>query len=148
MNIKRKVAFLTLGCKTNQYETNGMMQQFLNAGYEICDIEDKPDVYVVNTCTVTNIADRKSRQLLRRAKNNPETVVIACGCYVQLAKDKLEQMPEIDLVLGNKEKKDIVKYVEEYLQIRDRFFDVQAHKRTSPKCANRESCRYIKTKRI
>ena len=102
---KKKVAFLTLGCKTNQYETNGMMQKFRDAGYEICDIEDIPDVYIVNTCTVTNIADRKSRQLLRRAKANPKTIVVACGCYAQIAKEKLKEMPEIDIVLGNKEKK-------------------------------------------
>ena len=112
---QRKVAFLTLGCKTNQYETNGMMQRFKNAGYEICEIEDIPDIYVVNTCTVTNIADRKSRQLLRRVKNN-NTIVVACGCYAQIAKEKLEEIPEIDIVLGNKEKKDIVEYVEKYLK--------------------------------
>ena len=63
-----KVAFLTLGCKTNQYETNGMIQKFTEAGHDICNIEDNPDIYVVNTCTVTNIADRKSRQSLRRIK--------------------------------------------------------------------------------
>ena len=75
---KGKVAFLTLGCKTNQYETNGMMQKFLDAGYEICSLKDKPDVYVVNTCTVTNIADRKSRQALRKVKEeNPNTIVVA-----------------------------------------------------------------------
>ena len=112
----KKVAFLTLGCKTNQYETNGMMQKFHDAGYEICEIEDIPDIYIVNTCTVTNIADRKSRQSLRRVKDNKRTVVVAVGCYAQVAKEALEQMPEIDIVLGNKEKKNIVKYVEQYLE--------------------------------
>lgn len=73
----KKVAFLTLGCKTNQYETNGMMQKFIEAGYEICDLEDNPDIYVVNTCTVTNIADRKSRQSLRRIKEKNNTIVVA-----------------------------------------------------------------------
>ena len=68
MNTTKKVAFLTLGCKTNQYETNGMMQKFIEAGYKICNLEENPDIYVVNTCTVTNIADRKSRQSLRRIK--------------------------------------------------------------------------------
>ena len=112
---KKKVAFLTLGCKTNQYETNGMSQKFIEAGYEICDINDNPDVYVVNTCTVTNIADRKSRQALRKVKeNNKDVIVAAVGCYAQVAKDALEKIEEIDIVLGNKEKKDIVKYVEEY----------------------------------
>ena len=112
----KKVAFLTLGCKTNQYETNGMMQKFEEAGYEICNIEDNPDVYVVNTCTVTNISDRKSRQALRKIKDNKNTIIVAVGCYAQVAKDALEQMDEIDIVLGNKEKKDIVKYVEEFLK--------------------------------
>ena len=113
---KKKVAFLTLGCKTNQYETNGMMQKFQEAGYEICALYDEPDIYVVNTCTVTNIADRKSRQSLRRIKDKKNTIIVACGCYAQVAKEQLEQIPEIDIVLGNKEKKDIVKYVEQYIE--------------------------------
>ena len=113
---KGKVAFLTLGCKTNQYETNGMMQKFSEAGYEICNLEENPDIYVVNTCTVTNIADRKSRQALRKIKEkNKKMLVVAVGCYAQVAKDELMKMEEIDIVLGNKEKKDIVKYVEKKL---------------------------------
>ena len=91
-----------------------MMQKFLEAGYEICNINQNPDVYVVNTCTVTNISDRKSRQALRKAKGNNNTIIVAVGCYAQVAKETLEQMPEIDIVLGNKEKKDIVKYVEDF----------------------------------
>lgn len=117
MEQRKKVAFLTLGCKTNQYETNGMMQKFIEAGYEICDLNENPDIYVVNTCTVTNIADRKSRQSLRRIKNKNNTIIVAVGCYAQIAKEELQKMSEIDIVLGNKEKKDIVKYVEEYLKI-------------------------------
>ena len=117
MEQRKKVAFLTLGCKTNQYETNGMMQKFIEAGYEICDLQDNPDIYVVNTCTVTNIADRKSRQSLRRIKNKNNTIIVAVGCYAQIAKEELQKMSEIDIVLGNKEKKDIVEYVEEYLKI-------------------------------
>ena len=119
MESKKRVAFLTLGCKTNQYETNGMMQKFIESGYEICDLQDKPDIYVVNTCTVTNIADRKSRQSLRRVKEKNNTIVVAVGCYAQVAKEQLENMPEIDIVLGNKEKKDIVKYVDEFLEKRN-----------------------------
>ena len=114
----KKVAFLTLGCKTNQYETNGMMQKFIEAGYEICNLEENPDVYVVNTCTVTNIADRKSRQSLRRIKEKGKTIIVAVGCYAQVAKEQLEDMLEIDIVLGNKEKKDIVEYVEKFLKER------------------------------
>lgn len=120
----KKVGFLTLGCKTNQYETNGMMQQFLDAGYEICTVDEEPDVYVVNTCTVTNIADRKSRQSLRKVKDNKNTIVVAVGCYAQVAKDTLQNMPEIDIVLGNKEKKDIVKYIEEYETNKNKIIEV------------------------
>ena len=113
---KKKVKIITLGCKTNQYESNGMMQKFVNAGYEICDEKEIPDIYVVNTCTVTNISDRKSRQALRKVKQqNEDAVVVAVGCYAQVAKNELEKMQEIDIVLGNKEKKDIVEYVEKYI---------------------------------
>ena len=96
----KRVAFLTLGCKTNQYETNGMAQQFINNGYNICNIDENPDIAIVNTCTVTNIADRKSRQHLRKIKEkNKNAIVVAVGCYVQVAKEKLEEMEEIDLIL-------------------------------------------------
>ena len=112
----KKVAFLTLGCKTNQYETNGMAQKFIDNDYIICEMNEKPDIAIVNTCTVTNIADRKSRQHLRKVKEeNKNAIVVAVGCYVQVAKEKLEEMEEIDLILGNSEKKDIVKYVEDYI---------------------------------
>lgn len=112
-----KVAFFTLGCKVNQYETNGMIQKFIENGYEIVEFHEKADIYIINTCTVTNISDRKSRQMLRRAKEiNPTAIVVAVGCYVQVAKDEIEKMPEIDLCLGTNEKKEIVKSVEEYLQ--------------------------------
>ena len=120
----KKVAFLTLGCKTNQYETNGMMQQFLDAGYEICNADEEPDIYIVNTCTVTNIADRKSRQSLRKVKNKKDTIVVAVGCYAQVAKDTLQNMPEIDIILGNKEKKNIIKYIEDYEISRNKIVDV------------------------
>ncbi|MCI9245808.1 MAG: tRNA (N(6)-L-threonylcarbamoyladenosine(37)-C(2))-methylthiotransferase MtaB [Clostridia bacterium] len=110
---QRTVAFCTLGCKVNQYETNAMMQDFIEAGYEIVEFEERADIYVVNTCTVTNMADKKSRQMLRRVKEiNPDSVLVAVGCYVQVAKEKLEEMPEIDLILGVNEKSEIVEYVE------------------------------------
>ena len=112
----KKVAFVTLGCKVNQYESNAMAQKFIDNNYEICDIEDSPDIIIVNTCTVTNIADRKSRQLLRKAKEtNPNAVVVACGCYVQVAKDKVDNIDKIDISIGNSEKKDIVQIVENYI---------------------------------
>ena len=113
----KKVAFITLGCKVNQYETNAMTQQFIEKGYKIVEHTEKADIYIVNTCTVTNMSDRKSRQMLRREKElNKDAIIVACGCYAQTAKEELEQMEEIDLVLGNNEKKDIVKYVEKYIE--------------------------------
>ena len=120
--MSKVVRFVTLGCKVNQYETNAMAQKFLEKGYQIIEEitpenEDiKPDICIINTCTVTNMSDRKSRQMLRRMKEkNPSTIVVAVGCYAQVAKKELAKIPEIDLVLGNNEKVEIVKYVEEYI---------------------------------
>ena len=120
--MSKVVRFVTLGCKVNQYETNAMAQKFLEKGYQIIEEitpenEDiKPDICIINTCTVTNMSDRKSRQMLRRMKEkNPSTIVVAVGCYAQVAKKELAKIPEIDLVLGNNEKVEIVKFVEEYI---------------------------------
>ncbi len=120
--MSKVVRFITLGCKVNQYETNAMAQKFLERGYQIIEEitpknEDiKPDICIINTCTVTNMSDRKSRQMLRRMKEkNPATIVVAVGCYAQVAKEELAKIPEIDLVLGNNEKVEIVRHVEEYL---------------------------------
>ena len=111
----KKVAFITLGCKVNQYETNAMSQEFIEKGYEIVDHTKKADVYVINTCTVTNMSDRKSRQMLRRVNElNENAIVVACGCYAQIAKEKLEKIEDVDIILGNSEKINIVDYVEEY----------------------------------
>ena len=111
----KKVAFITLGCKVNQYETNAMIQSFLQKGYEVVDATKKADIYVVNTCTVTNISDRKSRQMLRRVKElNHKAIVVACGCYIQVAKEQVENIQEVDLILGNNKKKEIVEIVENY----------------------------------
>ena len=113
----KTVAFITLGCKVNQYETNAMTQQFIEKGYEIVEHTKKADIYIVNTCTVTNMSDRKSRQMLRRVKDlNKEAIIVACGCYAQVAKEDLEKIEEINLVLGNNEKKNIVEYVEKYIK--------------------------------
>ncbi len=113
----KTVAFITLGCKVNQYETNAMCEEFIKHNYNIVDKEEIADIYIVNTCTVTNMSDRKSRQMLRRVKEiNKNSILVACGCYAQVAKEELEQMKEIDLVLGNNEKKEIVKYVEDYIK--------------------------------
>ena len=132
MKKSRKVAFVTLGCKVNQYESNAMAQKFIDNNYEICDIENNPDIIIVNTCTVTNIADRKSRQLLRKVKEeNPNAVVVACGCYVQVAKDKIDEIEEIDISIGNSEKKDIVQIVENYIYQKEKInniFDINKEK--------------------
>ena len=114
---KIKVAFLTLGCKVNQYETDAMKEQFEHAGAEITDFQDVADVYIVNTCSVTNVADKKSRQMLHRAKKkNPDALVVAAGCYVQAAKEVLEKDAFVDLVVGNNKKKDIVTIVSNYMK--------------------------------
>ena len=117
----KKVSFYTLGCKVNQYETNAMAQKFKESGYEIVDMNDDiSDICIVNTCTVTNMSDRKSRHSLRRVKEkNPSAIIAAVGCYAQVAKNDLENMPEIDIVLGNEEKANIVQYVEKLIEIED-----------------------------
>lgn len=108
-----KVHIFTLGCKVNIYETGAMEEQFIKHGYELTD--DIADVYVVNTCSVTNIAERKSRQMLRRAKElNPKAIVVACGCYAQVAGKEIANIPEVDIIIGNNEKTQIVNIIEEY----------------------------------
>ena len=115
--MEKTVAFYTLGCKVNQYETNAMEQQFIKNGYKVVDHHDFADIYVVNTCTVTNIAERKSRQMLRRVKDiNKDAILVVCGCYAQVAKEELEKIPEIDIILGINEKNNIVKIVEDYIE--------------------------------
>lgn len=116
MNEVKKVAFCSLGCKVNQYETNAMAQKFIEHGYEVVEFDEYADVYIVNTCTVTNVADRKSRQMLRRAKEiNKDATLVACGCYAQVAKDELKKIPEIDVIIGNNEKNDIIQIVENHI---------------------------------
>lgn len=122
----KKVAFITLGCKVNQYETNAMTQKFIESGYEVVEHNEKADVYIVNTCTVTNMSDRKSRQMLRRVKElNEKSIVVACGCYAQVAKNELEKIEEIDLILGNNEKNNIVKYLEEFIENQQKQIEVE-----------------------
>lgn len=111
----KTVAPLTLGCKVNQYETDGMIELLKEAGMTAVSFEEKADVYLINTCSVTNMADRKSRQMLHKAKKqNPNAVVVATGCYVQTATEKVAQDLSIDLVVGNNRKKDIVEILNEY----------------------------------
>ena len=122
----KKVAFITLGCKVNQYETNAMTQKFIENKYQILKENEKADIYIINTCTVTNMSDRKSRQMLRRVRElNPNAIVVACGCYAQVAKKELEAMKEIDLVLGNEEKNNIVEYIEKYVNEKENKIEIQ-----------------------
>ena len=113
----KKAALHNLGCKVNAYETEAMQEMLEKAGYEIVPFQEGADVYIINTCTVTNIADRKSRQMLHRArKMNPDAIVVAAGCYVQAQEGKQETDPCIDIVIGNNHKKDLVRILEEYEQ--------------------------------
>ena len=113
--MKKKVALHNLGCKVNAYEVEAMQQLLENAGYETVPFEEGADVYVINTCTVTNIADRKSRQMLHKAKKmNPDAIVVATGCYAQADTEKLKEDIAVDLILGNNQKTQIVEALEEY----------------------------------
>ena len=115
--MKKTVAFCTLGCKVNQYETDAMRGSFEAEGYEVKESSQEASVYVINTCTVTNMADRKSRQMMHRAKKkNPDGIIVAVGCYVQAAKEQLEEDTLIDLVIGNNMKSQVVQIVEQYIQ--------------------------------
>lgn len=115
--MSKKAALHNLGCKVNAYETEAMQEMLEKAGYEIVPFKEGADVYVINTCTVTNIADRKSRQMLHRArKMNPDAVVVAAGCYVQAQEGKVDSC--IDIVLGNNKKKDLIRILDEYRKSR------------------------------
>ncbi len=110
------IALHNLGCKVNGYEMDVMQQILQEKGYKIVSFDEKADIYIINTCTVTNIADQKSRQMLHRArKKNPEAIVVAAGCYVQTGEEKIAEDLTVDLVIGNNRKKDVAEILEEYL---------------------------------
>lgn len=120
----KNVALHNLGCKVNSYELEGMQQMLQEKGYNIVPFDEFADIYIVNTCTVTNIADRKSRQMLHRAKQrNPEAIVVAVGCYVQTGLETIEKDPCIDLAIGNNRKKDLATILEEFLRERGEIPD-------------------------
>lgn len=111
----KKLHFIHCGCKVNQYETNAMIQQFVTNGYELVDFDKYADVYVINTCTVTNMADRKSRQIIRRTKQiNEKSILVVTGCYAQVAHKEIEKIKEINIIIGNTEKREIYNLVENY----------------------------------
>ncbi len=131
----KTVAALTLGCKTNQYETDAMLELLENSGARQVAFEENADIYIINTCSVTNMADKKSRQMIHRAKkNNPKAIVAACGCYVQAQEDKLKEDASIDIIIGNNKKKDIVSIIEAYMRDEEikSLIDISAEKEYEP----------------
>lgn len=132
MNLNKKIAFYTLGCKVNQYETESLKTKLINLGYKNVDFEEYSDYYIINSCTVTSIADKKTRNILRRAKkNNPKSKVIVTGCYAQTNGKELLNIDEVDYVVGNSNKEEVVslietlnnKEVENHLMISDIFME-------------------------
>ena len=123
-----KIAFHTLGCKVNQYETEAMKEQFKAAGCTIVGEEDAADVYIINTCTVTNLADRKSRQYIRRMKKKcPEAVVAVTGCYAQVKPDEVAALQEVDIVAGTGEKNNLLSYVNRFFEEKQRQKHIKAY---------------------
>ena len=117
MNLQgKRAAIVTLGCKVNQYETDAMYGMLKEAGVTMVDPKEAADIYIVNTCSVTNMAERKSRQMLHRAKKkNLDVVVVAVGCYAQVGKEELSKDTNIDLIIGNNKKKDLIHILEEHM---------------------------------
>lgn len=113
----RTAAIHTLGCKVNTYDSEAILELLKKDGYTIVGFDEKADVYIINTCTVTNLGDKKSRQMIRRAKKkNPDSLVIVCGCYAQTSSEELEEMKEVDLILGNDDRHRIVELIEQISQ--------------------------------
>lgn len=129
---KKKVSVYTLGCKVNQYESDSMMDMLASEGCEIVPFEERADVCIINTCSVTNMAERKSRQIISRAKKkNPSAVIVAVGCYVQAEEKQLQENLAVDILVGNNRKKDIARILSEYLEandVRDNVIDIGAEK--------------------
>ncbi len=122
LSTRRRAALHNLGCKVNAYETEAMQQLLAEAGYEIVDFSETAEVYVINTCSVTNMADRKSRQMLHRArKQNPDAVIVAAGCYVQTAGEALKEELSIDILIGNNQKTKLVSLLEDYFKKQERL---------------------------
>lgn len=122
----KSVAFLTLGCRVNQYETEAIAEAFINDGYKKVDFEEKADVYVINTCTVTSIGDKKSRQMIRKAKKkNPKAVVVVAGCYSQVAPDEVSSIEGVDIIVGTSGKSEIPELVKKYLESGSQINHVQ-----------------------
>ena len=120
-----KVAFCTLGCRVNVYESEAMTEKFIKAGYEVTSFDEESDVYVINTCTVTNMGDKKSRQMISRARRkNPDAIIAVVGCYSQIASEEVSNIEGVNVVLGTKNKGDIVFYVNKAREEKKQFVDV------------------------
>jgi len=127
-----KIAFYTLGCKVNQYETQAMREIFLTRGYELADEEAFADVYVINTCTVTGLSDKKSRQYIRRVKRiNPDSITAVIGCYAQISADEAAKIDGVDIVAGTNEKTALPDYIEEFLTNRRKISRVKSYEALS-----------------
>ena len=142
-----KVAFHTLGCKVNQYETEAIKEAFVSRGAEIAAEDEYADVYIVNTCTVTNMADRKSRQYIRRMKSlNPEALMVVTGCYAQLKPGEVAALPGVELVLGSGEKLKAAEYVDRFLQSRQSVTQVTPARQIAtfePSCERGDRTRWF-----
>ena len=123
-----KVAFHTLGCKVNQYETEAISEKFREKGYQVVDEREFADVYIINTCTVTSVADKKSRQYIRKMKKlNPDSVVAVTGCYAQIKPDEVSAVEGVDIVAGTNEKSRLTEYVEEFMQEGQRQIHIKGY---------------------
>jgi len=120
-----KIAITTLGCRVNQYESEAMVEKFIRDGYEVAEFDEFSDVYVINTCTVTNMGDKKSRQMIRRARRlNGEAVIAVVGCYAQIAATEVASIEGVDVVLGSRNKGDIVYWVNRYKEEKKQVIEV------------------------
>jgi len=119
-----KAAFYTLGCKVNQYDTQMMSEKLIQAGYDICSFDDIADIYIINTCTVTQISDKKSRNIISRARRlNPQSIIIVCGCFSQVSPDEVAKIEGVNIVLGTKNRVDIVEYINKFKNNKKQIID-------------------------
>lgn len=121
-----KVAFYTLGCKVNQYDTQMMTEKLVSAGFSVCDFDSKPDIFIINTCTVTQVSDKKSRNVISKAKrSNPDAIIVVCGCYSQVSPNDVAVLDGVDIVIGTRNRPDIVYYINQFLKSGERIIDVE-----------------------
>ncbi|MBQ9024526.1 MAG: tRNA (N(6)-L-threonylcarbamoyladenosine(37)-C(2))-methylthiotransferase MtaB [Bacilli bacterium] len=120
-----KVGFYTLGCKVNAYEIEFLINEFKKKGYKIVDFNDKADIYIINTCSVTNTSDQKSRKIIRQACKNKNAIVVVMGCYSQMKSDIIKDIDGVSIVIGNKDKNKVVELVEKYLKDKEEFINIQ-----------------------